>query len=100
MFAMVMTFDGESAQETAAGVEHVREEVLPAFEQSAGVHGWWLVDREAGRRMTVLVCDSEDHLQAGMARVQQARAKDPDRLRPAPTSVHRFEIYGSVPGLT
>ena len=97
MFAMVMTFDGESAQETAAGVEHVQQEVLPAFEQSGGVNGWWLVDRAAGQRMTVLVCDSEDHLQAGMATVQQARAKDPDRLRPAPTSVHRFEIYGSVP---
>jgi hypothetical protein len=77
MFAMVMTFDGESAQETAAGVEHVQEEVLPAFEQSQGVRGWWLVDKEAGRRMTVLVCDSDDHLQAAMARVKKPAPRIP-----------------------
>ena len=52
MFAMVMTFDGESAQETAAGVEHVQQEVLPAFAQSGGVHGWWLVDRAAGQPLS------------------------------------------------
>jgi hypothetical protein len=33
-----------------------------------------------------------------MARVQEFRAKDPDRRRPAPTSVARFEVYGSVNG--
>ena len=28
--------------------------------------------------------------------LQEFRAKDPDRRRPAPTSVARFEVYGSV----
>ena len=97
MFAMVMTFDGESAQETAAGVEHVQQGGPPRIRTVRGRARAAAVDRAAGQRMTVLVCDSEDHLQVGMATVQQARAKDPDRLRPAPTSVHRFEIYGSVP---
>jgi heme-degrading monooxygenase HmoA len=92
-----MSFDEESADDLAAGIEHVTDEVIPALAQADGLHGWWLVDRAAGRCVTVMVWDTEDHYQAGMARVQQARAKDPDRHRPAPTSVGRFEVYGSIP---
>jgi hypothetical protein len=45
-----------------------------------------------------MVWDGEEQFTAGMANLQEARAKEPDRNRPAPTSVQRFEIYGSVPG--
>ena len=99
MFATLMTFDGESRDELQAGIEHVRDEVIPAFEQTEGVKGWWLVDRETGRRVSVVICDGEDQLQAAMTRVQAARAKDPDRRRPAPSTVQRFEIYGAAPAV-
>jgi len=98
MFAVVMSFDGESGGDLAAGIEHVKDEVIPALEHAGGLHGWWLVDRDAGRRLTVLVCDTQEQFDAGMARVQEARAKDPDRHRTAPSSVARFEVYGSVTG--
>jgi heme-degrading monooxygenase HmoA len=96
MFGMILSFDDESAADLSAGIEHVHDEVIPALAGAEGLNGWWLVDRESGRRVSVMVWDSEEHYQAGMAGVAQARAKDPDRHRPAPTSVHRFEVYGSV----
>src|SRR5215469_1160517 len=61
MFAMVLSFDGESAEDLNAGIEHVTDEVIPALAESAGVHGWWLVDREHGRRMTVMMWDTQEH---------------------------------------
>ena len=98
MFAVVMDFVDESPEDLGAGIEHVEDEVLPALEQVEGLQGWWLVDRVAGRRMTVMIWDTQAQFDAGMARIQQARAKDPARRRPGPTSVARFEVYGSVTG--
>jgi hypothetical protein len=96
MFGMVLTFEGESEKDVESGIEHVREEVIPAFARCGGVRAWWLVDREAGRRMTVMVWDGQESFDAAMALVQEARAKDPDRHRRAPSSSARFKIYGSV----
>src|SRR5215472_3481055 len=98
MHAMVLSFDGESQEDLTAGIEHVKEEVIPAFAETGGVHGWWLADRDNGRRVTVMVWDHQEQFDAAMARVQQARAADPGRHRPAPSSVARFEVYGAVDG--
>ena len=62
MCAFVMTFD-EVADDTEAGIEDVRDEVVPALQETGGVVGFWLVDRENHRRITVMVWDSEEHYQ-------------------------------------
>jgi heme-degrading monooxygenase HmoA len=98
MFAVVLSFEHESKEELNAGIEHVRDEVLPALSEAPGLHGWWLADYENGRRLTLMVWDTQEHYDAGMARVQEARASDPGRHRPAPSSVARYDIYGSVTG--
>lgn len=96
MFATVISFESESTEDLTAGIDHVRDEVVPAFAATEGIRGWWLVDRDAGRRLSIVIADGEDQFQAAMARVGQARERDPDRVRPVPTSVARFEIYAST----
>ncbi|MGH8862345.1 MAG: hypothetical protein ACRDVG_14135 [Jatrophihabitantaceae bacterium] len=91
----MITFD-DSPAELEHGIEHVLDEVVPAMQLAQGLIGLWLVDRESGRRMTVMVWSDEAEQQAAMARVAAAREADPDRPRPAPTSVGRYDIYAQV----
>jgi heme-degrading monooxygenase HmoA len=95
MFAVVMDFQ-ETAADTEAGIAHVQDEVIPALKDAQGLLGLWLVDRDSNRRMTVMVWDTDEHHAEGMAAVQARRAAAPERHRPAPASVQRFEIYGSI----
>ena len=95
MFAMVLDFQ-ETAEDTEAGIAHVQDEVIPALKEAQGLLGLWLVDRDHHRRLTVMVWDSDEHYAGGMAAVQARRAAAPERHRPAPASVQRYEVYGSI----
>ncbi|HEX8919759.1 MAG TPA: hypothetical protein VF898_14745 [Chloroflexota bacterium] len=95
MFAQVITFE-ETTEAMEEGIRHVEEEVIPALEGAAGLRGYWLVDRSTGRRLSVMVWESDADMAAGMEAVQAMRARDPERVRPTPSSVQRFEVYAAV----
>jgi hypothetical protein len=96
MFATVISFEGEDAHAQAAGISHVADEVVPAMKQVEGIHGYWLADRNTGRRLTILVADSQEAFDASMVKVAAAREADPDRHRPTPCSVSRFDAYSAL----
>jgi len=97
MFAQIISFE-EAAEEVEAGINHVEKEVLPALKGVDGLTGFWLVDRERGKRLSVMIWDSEEAAAAGMAAIESRRTElgNTDAPRPTPSSVDRMEVYGSV----
>jgi hypothetical protein len=63
-----------------------------------GVGGVWLVDRETGERMSVMVFDDESAAERLFAAVGERRQADPDRNRPSPVASRKFEVYGAALG--
>ena len=98
MYAMVVRFE-DGPQDLEDGVSHVREEVVPVAEETPGVAGFWLVDRESGERLSVMVFEDESRAEALFGAVGERRAADPDRNRPSPVGSKRYEVYG-LAGIT
>jgi hypothetical protein len=85
MYAQVTRF-ADSPQDLEDGIAHVLDEVVPAAEATPGITGLWLVDRETGERLTVLVFADESAPETLFASVGERRAADPDRNRPLRSS--------------
>jgi hypothetical protein len=95
MYAQIVRFE-DGPQDLDDGISHVREEVVPAAEATAGATGLWLVDRETGERLSVMVFEDESVVEEVFARVAERRAADPGRNRPSPVGSKRYEVYAAV----
>lgn len=94
MYAQVVTFQ-ESPEHVDAGIAHVLDDVIPALEHAPGLTGVWLADRAKGKRLSIMVWDSEAAASAAMAEVQKRLAVSA-HTRPTPASVEKFEVYAIV----
>ena len=94
MYAQIVTFQ-ETAEQVDAGIEHVLDDVIPALEHAPGLTGLWLANRATGKRLSIMVWESEAAASAAMAEVQKRLATS-KHTRPTPASIEKFDIYASV----
>ena len=69
MIVTIATFE-ESGEQLDEGMRHVQEEVAPSIRGAAGLRAaYWLVDRDAGKRLSVTVWNDPNAPAAAMPRV-------------------------------
>jgi len=101
MIVTMATF-GETETELEEGVRHVRDEVVPSVQGAKGLRaGYWLVDREHGKRLSIMVWDDIDAMSAAMPAViasikrlrEQGGLQRPQR---SPDSSQRYEVIAHL----
>ena len=98
MYAQIVTFQ-ETPDEIDAGIAHVLDDVIPALEAAPGLTGVWLANRESGKRLSIMVWESEAAASVAMAEVQKRLAVS-KHARPKPASVEKFDVYAMVGSAT
>ena len=101
MIVTIATFE-ESADELDEGMRHVQEEVVPSIRGATGLRAaYWLVERDAGKRLSLTVWESGDAAAAAMPDVmaaikrlrEEAGRTEPQR---SPDHTERFEVFAEV----
>ena len=101
MIVTIATFE-ETGEQLEEGMRHVREEVVPSLRGATGLRAaYWLVDRDAGKRLSVVVWEDPDAPAAAMPGVmgsikglrEVAGLTEPQR---SPDRSERFEVFAEV----
>lgn len=98
MYAQIVTFQ-ETPEQIDAGIAHVLDDVIPALVGAPGLTGVWLANRETGKRLSIMVWESENAASAAMAEVQKRLATS-RHARPTPVAVEKFDVYAIVGAAT
>ena len=101
MIVTIATFE-ESGDQLEEGMRHVQEEVVPSIRGAVGLRAaYWLVDRGAGKRLSVTVWNDPNAPAAAgpgvMASIKRLR-EEAGRTEPqrAPDRSERFEVFAQV----
>ncbi len=101
MIVTIATFE-ESSEQLEEGMRHVREEVVPSIRAAAGVRAaYWLVDRQAHKRLSVTFWEDAEAASTAMPGVmasirrlrEEAGRTEPQR---SPDRTERFEVFAEV----
>jgi hypothetical protein len=101
MIVTVATFS-EPADKIEEGIRHIQEEVVPSIRGAAGLKaGYWVVNREAGERLSILIWNTAEDMAAAMpgvmASIKQIRERA-GRSQPqrSPDRSQRYEVVAQV----
>jgi len=73
------------------------DDIVPALEGAKGLTGFWLADREHGKRLSVLVWESDTDAAAAMTRAVMAAIEAADWDRARSFLADDFRFSGPVP---
>lgn len=101
MIVTIATFE-ESGDVLEEGIRHVQDEVVPSIRGAEGLRAaYWLVDRAAGKRLSVTVWESADAAATSMPGVMASIKRlrdDAGRTQPqrSPDHTERFEVLAEA----
>ncbi len=84
------------------GIRHVRDEVVPSLRGAAGLKAsYWVVNREAGERLSIMIWNSAEDMAAPMPRVmasikqlrESVGRSDPQR---SPDRSQHYEVVAQI----
>ena len=101
MLVSISDFE-ESGADLEEGIRHVLEEVVPAIRGAEGLRAaYWAVDRDGGKRISVLVWESAHSSATAMPAVveaikQRRAAAGRVNAQASPTATGRYEVIAQI----